>query len=121
MAAHVVDDDPFYLTPAPAAAPEPAPLPVTKPALDHRLLPHKYGTIEQFMEEFQAWANKEGFSVKKARSNNCIKNFGASQVDISCLQDKIRPSEAHSRKTETIKQDCGFKAVATALGSNDRK
>ena len=73
------------------------------------------------MEELQGWTNNEGFSVKKARSNNYIKDFGASRVDISCLQDKIRPSEAHSRATKTIKRDCEFKAVATALQSNGRK
>ncbi|KAK0703363.1 hypothetical protein B0T26DRAFT_731081 [Lasiosphaeria miniovina] len=40
--------------------------------------------------------------------------------DISCLWDKLRPSEAHSCKTDTIKRDCCFKAVATALAANNR-
>ncbi|KAK0718627.1 hypothetical protein B0T26DRAFT_713777, partial [Lasiosphaeria miniovina] len=116
------DDDPFYLTPDLPAREPPAPpaRPVTALPPDHNLLNHKYESIDILMLELQAWANEQGFSVKKERACNYIKDFEPSRVDISCLWDKLRPSEAHSRKIDTMKRDCCFKAVATALAVNNR-
>ncbi|KAK0707073.1 hypothetical protein B0T26DRAFT_484042 [Lasiosphaeria miniovina] len=81
------DGDPFYLTPdlpAPAPALETESRQTDLPP-EHDLLNNKYESIDTLMLELQAWANEQGFSVKKARACNYIKDLGPSRVDISCL------------------------------------
>ncbi|KAK0713639.1 hypothetical protein B0T26DRAFT_804373 [Lasiosphaeria miniovina] len=109
-------DDPFTLSdPDEQVDRAPRPLP------DHKLWSHKYDTIDQLMNDLQACAISVGFFIKKMRSNNHVKDFGATRVDISCLQNKTRPSEAFSQTNYPKECDCEFKAVATALVKDNQK
>ena len=86
---------------------EDCPLPLSNPPASHRLLTHKYDNLADLMDELHEWAALAGFGVRKKRSNNYVKDFGPTRIDISCARDAICVSNAHgSRQTSTTKCGC---------------
>ncbi|KAM7207865.1 hypothetical protein V8F06_014963, partial [Rhypophila decipiens] len=66
-----------------------------------------YDDFDTLIQEIQNWANSAGFTVRKARANNPVKNFGNTRIEISCVRDAVRPGVAHSRpRTSTNKVNC---------------
>ncbi|KAK3363947.1 hypothetical protein B0T25DRAFT_627895, partial [Lasiosphaeria hispida] len=98
------------------------PEPLSNPPPSHRLFTHQYDSFDDLFSELNAWAAAAGFQIRKLRSNNYVKGFGASRIDIGCRQDKIRKSRAISHPTTTtIKRGCTWELVAKALQKNQRK
>ena len=79
------------------------PSPLSNPDVSYKLTNGKYDSLDDLLDDLYDYAAKAGFAVYKMRSNNYVKGFGATRVDLGCLKGKIRPFEAHSRKTLTTK------------------
>ncbi|KAK3350239.1 hypothetical protein B0T25DRAFT_550132 [Lasiosphaeria hispida] len=58
------------------------------------------------MADLREYCARAQFVIYKVRSNNYIKEFGPTRVDIACARGKIRPPKGFSRSTTTTKADC---------------
>ena len=84
--------------------PEDCPLPLSNPPTSHRLLTYKYDNLADLMDDLHEWAALAGFSIRKKRSNNYVKDFRPTRIDISCARDALCASEAYgSCQTSTTK------------------
>jgi hypothetical protein len=69
-------------------------LPLSRPLPGYKLLTYQYDSLDSLIKELSEWAIEAGFSIRKLRVNNKVKDFGYTRVDFYCTKDKIRPSEA---------------------------
>ncbi|KAK5651107.1 hypothetical protein OQA88_13270 [Cercophora sp. LCS_1] len=93
--------------------------PLSNPLPDHPLMNSTYKTLEDLMQDLDAYGQRALFAVVKLKGQNPIKDFGPSRVELGCQKGKIRASEAHSRTTTTSKRGCTWKAIAKALAVNN--
>ena len=80
--------------------------PFSNPPANHALLASKYDSLEALMEDLHEFCASARFSVIKQRSNNYVKGFGPTRVDLICARGMIRKQEALSRDTSTAKVGC---------------
>jgi hypothetical protein len=97
------------------------PAPLSNPGTSHKLTNSQYDCLDDLLDDLHDHGAKAGFAVYKMRSNNYIKDFGPSRVDLGCYKGKIQPSRAHSRNTSTVKQGCTWQAIAKALLVNGER
>ena len=67
------------------------PPPLSNPNASHKLTSGKYDSLDDLLNDLYNHAAKAGFAVYKIRSNNYVKGFGATRVNLGYLKGKIRP------------------------------
>ena len=97
------------------------PEPLSNPPQDHRLFTDLYDSLEDLIDELRYWAASAGFGICKQRSNNYIRGFGPTRIDITCDRGSMRLSRSYgSRQTSTSKCGCSWQVVAKALAEDNR-
>ena len=91
------------------------PAPLSNPDASHKLTSGEYDCLDDLLEDLHEHGVTAGFSVCKIRSNNYVKGFGPTRVDIGCGHGKMRAPRGQSRNTSTTKKNCTWQAVAKAL------
>ena len=79
------------------------PSPLSNPDVSYKLTNGKYDSLDDLLDDLHDYAVKAGFTVYKIRSNNYVKGFSATRVNLGYLKGKIQPFKAYSRKTLTTK------------------
>jgi len=80
--------------------------PFLNPPVNYALLASKYDSLEALMEDLHEFCTSARFSVIKQRSNNYVKGFRPTRVNLICARGMIWKQEAFSRNTSTVKVGC---------------
>jgi hypothetical protein len=80
--------------------------PFSNPPPGHKLLITKYSTLNALMVDLHEFYALARFSVVKEQSNNYIKGFRPSRVNLNCAKGRLRKPKGHSHLTSTSKVDC---------------
>jgi len=81
-------------------------VPFSNPPPGHKLLTHKYASLEDLEADLHEYCAKARFAIIRLRCDNKFKDFGYTRYYYGCARGKIRASRAHSRRTSTAKVGC---------------